>query len=227
MPSATYVATALCQLAYDHRLPQRATACATQTAAAAATRRRSRSDRSGRSAISSGLSSFVPTAGWRGRRFSHASRPQRSYGSGDASVHVEVASQPHRYFESARAETIDVGGEGHASPERELADQLKHFFTWLSVRIVLRQLQELGSQDAFLKLHKFASAHSLRDGDQFIRELMNDDQSMALRVLKVREMYAKESFEWSNMRGLVEKDLEESNLEIMREYVLKTSGLEL
>mmetsp|Transcript_29500 Transcript_29500/g.49617 ORF Transcript_29500/g.49617 Transcript_29500/m.49617 type:complete len:196 (-) Transcript_29500:399-986(-) len=121
---------------------------------------------------------------------------------------------------------VEVGGfGGSASPEADLARHLKHFFTFVSVRIVLRQLQELGSWETFNSLQEFATSHSLKDGDQFMRELMKHDQSLALRVLKTREIYACEEFEWDNVKKIVIKDVTDANLDLMRERLFHTTML--
>jgi len=120
---------------------------------------------------------------------------------------------------------MDVGGDGFSSPETDLSRHLKNFFTWVAVRIVLAQLRELGSWETHAELHHFAETHSLKDGDSFINQLMTEHQELALRVLKVRELYPKEEFEWGKCKKLVVDDMREANLRIMREYLYKTSLL--
>jgi len=54
---------------------------------------------------------------------------------------------------------------------------------------------------------------------------MKHDQSLALRVLKTREIYACEEFEWDNVKKIVIKDVTDANLDLMRERLFHTTML--
>ncbi|KVI01107.1 Chaperonin-like RbcX [Cynara cardunculus var. scolymus] len=113
-----------------------------------------------------------------------------------------------------------VPGFGEASPEAKAAKNLHNFFTYVAVRIVTAQLEEL---------MEFLETHSLNDGDKFCAELMRESsrhRSLAMRILEVRSAYCKRDFEWDNLERLAKKMADESNTRLMRDYVLETSHVE-
>ena len=50
-----------------------------------------------------------------------------------------------------------------------------------------------------------------------MRGLMQKDRLLALRLVEVRESYIKEGFEWDSMQKAAIKEMESSNIEILRE----------
>ncbi|CAM8998282.1 unnamed protein product [Rhodiola kirilowii] len=53
-----------------------------------------------------------------------------------------------------------------------------------------------------------------------------NEQTAAMRILEVRSSYCKEDFEWDNMQRLSAQLVDESNKQLMREYLLETSNIE-
>ncbi|XP_028763027.1 chaperonin-like RBCX protein 1, chloroplastic [Neltuma alba] len=121
-----------------------------------------------------------------------------------------------------------VPGYGEASPEAKAAKNLHHFFTYIAVKIISAQLQSY-NREAYEELMEFLSRHSLNDGDKFCASMMRESsrhKNLALRILEVRSAYCKQDFEWDNLKRVAVKMVNESNKELMREYVSETSPAE-
>ncbi|XP_074592896.1 chaperonin-like RBCX protein 1, chloroplastic [Curcuma longa] len=127
-----------------------------------------------------------------------------------------------------RCQKMYVPGFAEASPEAKAARNLQDFFTYLAVKIVLAQLESY-NREAYDELMEFISGNSLNDGEKFCRRLMRESprhKGLALRILEVRSAYAKQDFEWENLKKLAFKMVDESNTRLMRDYVEETSHLE-
>ncbi|KAJ4976719.1 hypothetical protein NE237_001825 [Protea cynaroides] len=118
-----------------------------------------------------------------------------------------------------------VPGFGEASPEAKAATNLHNFFTYIAVKIVMAQLESY-NPEAYVELLEFLDRNSLNDGNKFCANLMRESsrhKALALRILEVRSAYCKNDFEWENLKRLAFKMVNESNTELMRNYVLETS----
>ncbi|KAJ7539473.1 hypothetical protein O6H91_11G095700 [Diphasiastrum complanatum] len=121
-----------------------------------------------------------------------------------------------------------VPGFGEKSPERKAADSLHNFFTFLAVKIVLAQLEDY-NREAYEELMEFVDRTSLKDGDKFCAALMRESsrhKGLALRILEVRSVYAREDFEWDNLKSLSLKQLDKANTALMRQFIVETSNFE-
>ncbi|KAJ6725213.1 hypothetical protein OIU85_023066 [Salix viminalis] len=130
-------------------------------------------------------------------------------------------TQPTRLY----CQKMYVPGFGEASPEKKAAKNLHDFFTYIAVRIVTAQLESY-SPEAYEDLMEFLSRHSLNDGDKFCAALMRESprhKGLAMRILEVRSSYCKNDFEWDNLKRLSVTIVEESNIRLMRDYVVETS----
>ncbi|GAQ78395.1 chaperonin-like RbcX protein [Klebsormidium nitens] len=120
-----------------------------------------------------------------------------------------------------------VPGFGEKSPEAKAADSLHNFFTFTALKIVLSQLQSY-NPDAYKDLMEFAQKSPLKDGDEFVHQLMRvspQHKTLAMRILEVRSAYASEDFEWDNVQKLSKKRMEESNTKVLREFLQQSSGM--
>ncbi|KAG6523188.1 hypothetical protein ZIOFF_013041 [Zingiber officinale] len=91
------------------------------------------------------------------------------------------------------------------------------------------QLTKSYNREAYDELMEFISGNSLNDGEKFCQRLMRESprhKGLALRILEVRSAYAKQDFEWENLKKLAFKMVDESNTRLMRDYVEETSHLE-
>ncbi|CAM8988205.1 unnamed protein product [Rhodiola kirilowii] len=132
-----------------------------------------------------------------------------------------------------------VPGFGEKSPEAKAAINLHNFFTYIAVRIVMAQLESYNTE-AHKELMEFVDRNSLNDGDKFCAHLMRESprhktlancSNAHLRAymtfnMQVRSSYCKEDFEWDNMQRLSAQLVDESNKQLMREYLLETSNIE-
>ena len=97
-----------------------------------------------------------------------------------------------------------------------------------AVKIVLAQLEgssagrggsAFGSfnPEAVQTIYNHLDEVPLKNGDEWLRGLMQKDRLLALRLVEVRESYIKEGFEWDSMQKAAIKEMESSNIEILRE----------
>ncbi|KAJ9136387.1 hypothetical protein P3X46_033471 [Hevea brasiliensis] len=115
---------------------------------------------------------------------------------------------------------------GHASPEAQAANNLHNFFTYIAVKIVSTQLQSY-NPEAYQELMEFLGRHSLNDGDKFCASLMRESsRHQTLRILEVRSAYCKTDFEWDNLKRLANKMVNDSNMRLMRDFVLEASHID-
>ncbi|CAM6098558.1 unnamed protein product [Calypogeia fissa] len=121
-----------------------------------------------------------------------------------------------------------VPGFGEKSPEAKAADSLHNFFTFVAVKIVLSQLQDY-NREGYQDLMDFVDRVSLKDGDKFCATLMRESfrhKGLAMRIMEVRSAYAKQDFEWDNLQNLCNKNMDEANTRLMREFLVDTSEYE-
>ncbi|CAM6091237.1 unnamed protein product [Calypogeia fissa] len=121
-----------------------------------------------------------------------------------------------------------VPGFGEKPPEAKAADSLHNFFTFVAVKIVLSQLQDY-NRERYLDLKEFVDRVSLKDGDKFCVTLMRESfrhKGLAMRIMKVRSAYAKQDFEWDNLQKLCNKNMDDANTRLMRDFLVETSQYE-
>lgn len=113
---------------------------------------------------------------------------------------------------------------GGLSPERKAADSLRTLFTFIAARVVLAQLQGSGrgelaayDQQAYRDLSQHLQQVPLKDGDEWVAQLMRQNSALALRVMEVRAAYASEDFEWDNLQKLAVRDTKAANTRLMRQ----------
>ena len=113
-------------------------------------------------------------------------------------------------------------------PPTNVVRYQKTLFTMCAVKIVLAQLEgssagrggsAFGSfnPEAVQTIYKHLDEVPLKNGDEWLRGLMQKDRLLALRLVEVRESYIKEGFEWDSMQKAAIKEMESSNIEILRE----------
>mmetsp|Transcript_31552 Transcript_31552/g.68961 ORF Transcript_31552/g.68961 Transcript_31552/m.68961 type:complete len:194 (-) Transcript_31552:130-711(-) len=130
------------------------------------------------------------------------------------------------------------------SPERFVSEFLHAFFTQAGARIVLKQLEGLAPRsslaiteeeqanisldgehttsraaDHYEILKNYLEEVPCRDGDKWLEGIMKKDQLLGLRVAEARVAYAGDGFQWDVLKGMVPKQLEDGNAEVMRERV--------
>eukprot|EP00899_Mesostigma_viride_P002771 jgi/Mesvir1/12495/Mv08107-RA.1 len=148
-------------------------------------------------------------------------------------------------FEDSPKMYVPPDAFGGRSPESKMASVMKRFFTWTAVHIVLAQLQNVApklnlpetgaaenSLDAVNTSNRIVSDYDLLwdhlgkepmlDGDEWIKSLMARNRLLAVRIMEVREAYARMDFEWDNVEKLAKADLAESNARLMTSWFVQT-----
>ena len=134
---------------------------------------------------------------------------------------------------------VPADGMGGERPEAKGAAALSRLFTYVSIRIVQAQMEGLGNDGGFAPqatgmsgdvespgydaLRRAMVEVPLGDGDSWIEALMERDAALALRLMAVREAYAKD-FDWQLLAGLTCRRVAEGNTRLMRAHVERTSA---
>lgn len=82
---------------------------------------------------------------------------------------------------------------GGLSPERKASELMRTLMTFIAARVVLAQLEgsgrgALGSYNAtaYADLHSFLTDVPLKNGDEWLGQLMTRNSMLALRIMEVR-----------------------------------------
>jgi hypothetical protein len=137
---------------------------------------------------------------------------------------------------------VPADGMGGERPEAKGAAALSRLFTFVAIRIVQAQLEGLGNDGGFapqatgMRGNVESPAHDalrramadvpLGDGDSWLEALLQRDAagaSLALRVMAVREAYAKD-FDWKLLEGLTSRRVADGNTRLMRAHVERSAG---
>lgn len=109
------------------------------------------------------------------------------------------------------------------------------FLTFAACRIVMYQMEgklchgERGAynSEAYNTLQRFLVDRPLKNADEWLTELMKENEMLAVRVMECRVAYATqedEGFEWKNVKRLVEENMRGSNVKLMRKHAASKFG---
>ena len=134
---------------------------------------------------------------------------------------------------------VPADGMGGERPETKGAAALSRLFTYVSIRILQAQLEGLGNDGGFAPqatgmrgdveapaydaLRTAMAETPLGDGDTWLEALLQRDANLALRVMAVREAYARD-FDWALLAGLTARRVGEGNTRLMRAHAERTAG---
>lgn len=90
------------------------------------------------------------------------------------------------------------------------------YLTYQAVRTVIAQLSETDPPRS-LWLHTFSTKERIQDGELYIRDLFQAEQSLAFRILTVREHLANEVCEF--LPEMVRTGIQQSNTEQRRQQL--------
>ncbi len=90
------------------------------------------------------------------------------------------------------------------------------YLTYQAVRTVIAQLSETDPPRS-LWLHTFSTKERIQDGELYIRDLFQAEQSLAFRILTVREHLATEVCEF--LPEMVRTGIQESNMQQRRQQL--------
>lgn len=129
----------------------------------------------------------------------------------------------------ARRAPSDCFGNGE-SPETKAARALTTLFTVAATRIVLDEEysydNEGGHTPLTQELTQFLSERPMRgDGDAWLRALMSESHTLrlaALRIIELRESYAREDFDFERVRRTALEEVKTANNALMVGYVQRS-----
>ncbi|KAL4431281.1 hypothetical protein ABPG75_006537 [Micractinium tetrahymenae] len=123
---------------------------------------------------------------------------------------------------------------GGQSPERRAALSLQTFFTFVAAKascVVMSQLEGIGRSDlgaynaeGAQTLRHFLVNEPMRDCNAWLAKLMQQDELLGVRIMEVRQAYAREDFEWGNLKRLAIEGLEQQNTRLLREHAAQRFG---
>lgn len=105
---------------------------------------------------------------------------------------------------------------------KDSAKTLTSYLTYQAVRVVMAQLSETNPPIA-LWLSRFSTTGKIQDGEAYLRELMQVEQGLALRIMTVRTHLAQEVMEY--LPEMVCTGIEQANAEHRRQYLERVTQL--
>lgn len=115
---------------------------------------------------------------------------------------------------------------GGRSPERKAADALQTFFTFIAVKVILAQLEGSGrgnlasyNAKAYNDLIELLESTPMTGGgDEWLAKLLEKNEMLGMRVMEVRASYCQEDFEWEECKKIASREIQESNVRLLRQY---------
>jgi pentatricopeptide repeat protein len=93
---------------------------------------------------------------------------------------------------------------------------LSSYLTYQAVRVVSSQLKETNPGLA-IWLSGFSSAGKIQDGEAYLKEMLQENQEMAFRIMTVREHLAQEVVDY--LPEMVRESIQQDNIEHRRQYL--------
>ncbi len=104
----------------------------------------------------------------------------------------------------------------HKQIAKDTAKVLISYLTYQAVRTVINQLNETDPPRAFW-LQNFSTRERVQDGERYIRDLFQERQDMAFRILTVREHLADQVCEF--LPEMVRTGIQQANMEHRRQQL--------
>lgn len=101
---------------------------------------------------------------------------------------------------------------------------LSSYLTYQAVRLVSSQLRETNPGLA-IWLSGFSSNGKIQDGEAYLKEMLQENQEMAFRIMTVREHLAQEVVDY--LPEMVRESIQQSNMEHRREYLERMTQVSL
>lgn len=99
---------------------------------------------------------------------------------------------------------------------KDTAKTLISYLTYQALRTVLEQLRETDPPQA-LWLHAFSSRNSIQNGEAYLEALLQEKQSLAFRIMTVRQHLAEEVVDF--LPEMVRTGIQQSNMEHQRQHL--------
>lgn len=107
---------------------------------------------------------------------------------------------------------------------KDTTKTLVSYLTYQAVRTVSAQLRET-NPPLYMWFHSFSSDATIQDGEVYLKELMQVNQDLALRVMTVRAHLAEELADY--MPEMLRTGVQQANMEHRREYLERITSLEV
>ncbi|MEB3282682.1 MAG: chaperonin family protein RbcX [Lyngbya sp.] len=101
---------------------------------------------------------------------------------------------------------------------------LSSYLTYQAVRLVSSQLRETNPGLA-IWLSGFSSNGKIQDGEAYLKEMLQENQEMAFRIMTVREHLAQEVVDY--LPEMVRESIQQSNMEHRRQYLERMTQVSL
>ena len=98
------------------------------------------------------------------------------------------------------------------------------YLTYQAVKTVIVQLSETNKPLGFW-LHNFSSTEKIQDGEAYLRDLLQEHQELAFRVMTVRAHLAEEVAEF--LPEMVCTGIQQANIEYRRGYLERITQLQM
>lgn len=98
------------------------------------------------------------------------------------------------------------------------------YLTYQAVKTVIAQLSETNKPLGFW-LHNFSSTEKIQDGEAYLRDLLQEHQELAFRVMTVREHLAEEVAEF--LPEMVCTGIQQANIEHRRRHLERIAQLQV
>ena len=98
------------------------------------------------------------------------------------------------------------------------------YLTYQAVKTVIAQLNETNKPLGFW-LHTFSSTEKIQDGEAYLRDLLQEHQELAFRVMTVREHLAEEVAEF--LPEMLCTGIQQANIEHRRQYLERITQLQV
>ncbi|MGF1538025.1 MAG: chaperonin family protein RbcX [Elainellaceae cyanobacterium] len=106
---------------------------------------------------------------------------------------------------------------------KDTAKTVTSYLTYRAIRTVIAQLRETNPQLS-MWLHGFSSGSKIQDGDAYLRELLQENQALAFRIMTVRAHLAEEITEF--LPEMVCSGIQQANMEHRRQYLERITRLD-
>ncbi|MGF1494063.1 MAG: chaperonin family protein RbcX [Microcoleaceae cyanobacterium] len=99
---------------------------------------------------------------------------------------------------------------------------LSSYLTYQAVRIITFQLRETNPGLA-IWLSGFSSTGKIQDGEAYLKEMLQENQEIAFRIMKVRESLAEEVAEY--LPEMIHASIQQANMEHRKHYLERITQL--
>lgn len=128
----------------------------------------------------------------------------------------------------------DAFSDGVWPPEAKAAKSMKLLFTMVALRVVLAQEEGFGNEchddpsytETYDDLTTFLNKEPLRDGEEWIRKLLRHPKLncrlAAVRIIEVRDVYARGEFGWGETRNIALESMDECHRKLLAEHLSRS-----